>query len=154
MTFTATAENDHKEIVGQLSSKIVSTRMCDTNFSFLKQKGAFYQKSDPITHVLSSSDAYNYLTVMKSSYNLINFKNAIDQQGHRVERFGLEVAVVRQIVSVKNIYSLALFLGRNNIQKMTAVFIGKNIKCNFIIDYNSDSPAKVHDFTKPCPTTC
>ena len=91
---------------------------------------------------------------MKSGYN--NFEAILDQEGQRVERFGLDAMVVKRMIMTKNIHTLGLFLGQNNKDKMTTVFISMDGNSNLLINNSADisTVGKAFDFTRPCPTTC
>ncbi|PHS04340.1 MAG: hypothetical protein COA88_13620 [Kordia sp.] len=153
ITFTATGEDVNDAIVEQVTSKIVSTKTYQANFSvFNTVKDISF--GDKFNHILTNKDAYQYLTAMKSAYN--NFEASLDQEGQRVERFGLDAMVVKRMLMTQNIHRLGLFLGQNKKQKMTTVFIGMDQGNNLLIDASTDisTAGKAFDFTSPCPSFC
>jgi hypothetical protein len=155
ITFTATGEDKTTgEIIHQVASQIISTNNYIADFSiFLKAGDIQLVEDSKITHILQNSEAFNYLTKMQDAYN--NFESVLDQEGQREERFGLDVDVVKRILNTADMNSLGLFLGINNKQKMTTVFIGKDKKGQLLIGENSKKErVSAHDFTEPCPDAC
>jgi len=153
ITFTATGEDVNDAIVGQVASKIVAAKAYQADFSVFNTV-ADVSFGDKFNHILKNKDAYQYVTAMKAAYN--NFEATLDQEGQRVERFGLDAMVVKRMLMTKNIHTLSLFLGQNNKQKMTTVFIGMDTNNNLLIDASTDisTAGKAFDFTQPCPSTC
>lgn len=153
ITFTATGEDVNDALVGQVTSKIISTRTYQADFSvFNTVKEVSFGSG--FNHILPNKDAYQYLTSMKAAYS--NFEATLDQEGQRVERFGLDAMVVKRMLMTKNIHTLGLFLGKNNKEKMTTVFVGMDFNNNLLIDESTDisTAGKAFDFTEPCPSTC
>jgi len=153
ITFTATGEDVNDAIVGQVASGIVATKTYQADFSiFNRVKEVSF--GDQFNHMLTNKDAYQYLTSMQEGYN--NFEAILDQEGQRVERFGLDAMVVKRMLMTKNIHTLGLFLGKNNQEKMTTVFIGMDKENNLLIDASTDisTAGKAFDFTAPCPNDC
>jgi len=153
ITFTATGEDVNGEIVSQVTSTIVTTKQYRTDFSvFNTIEGVSF--GDKFNHILPNKDAYEYLTSVKKAYR--NFEAVLDQEGQRVERFGLYTMVVKRMLMTKNIHTLGLFLGKNDKEKMTTVFIGMDKDNNLLIDSSTDisTAGKAFDFSQPCPTTC
>lgn len=153
ITFTATGEDVNKTIVGQVSSKIVSTQSYQADFSIFNRVEEVSFR-DQFNHMLTNKDAHQYLTSLQDGYN--NFEAILDQEGQRVERFGLNAMVVKRMLKTKDIQTLGLFLGKNKKEKMTTVFIGLDMDNNLLINANTDSSiaGKAFDFTSPCPSEC
>ena len=153
ITFAATGENTSNEIVAQVRSTIVTTKTYQADFSIFNtvEEVSF---GDEFNHILKNKDAYQYVTAMESGY--ANLEAALDQEGQRVERFGLDAMVVKRMLMTKKIHTLGLFLGQNNKDKMTTVFIGMDANNNLLIDNSTDisTAGKAFDFTSPCPSVC
>lgn len=156
ITFTATGElRETGEIKAQVPSKIIKEDTYKADLSIFHSVGNVpLGDSKGSSHVLENTDAYEYITSMKKAYD--TFEATLDQEGQRVERFGLDVVVVKRMLATGNIHSLALFLGQNKKQKMTTVFIGKGKKGNLLINNSTDisKAGRAFDFTDPCPNTC
>ncbi|WP_298511768.1 hypothetical protein [uncultured Kordia sp.] len=156
ITFTATGEQrETGEIKAQVSSQIIGKDTYKADLSIFHKIGNIpLDDVQGFNHILENTDAYEYITSMEKAYD--NFEAALDQEGQRVERFGLDVMVVKRMLTTHNIHSLALFLGKNKKQKMTTVFIGKDKKGNLLINKSTDASTagKAYDFTHPCPTEC
>ncbi|WP_298511224.1 hypothetical protein [uncultured Kordia sp.] len=156
ITFTATGElRATGEIIAQVASKIIKEDTYKADLSIFQSVGNVpLDASKASSHILENTDAYEYITSMKKAYN--TFEATLDQDGQRVERFGLDVVVIKRMLATDNIHSLALFLGKNKKQKMTTVFIGKGKKGNLLIDNGTDisTAGRAFDFTDPCPNTC
>jgi len=153
ITFTATGEDVNNVIVTQVTSTIVSTKTYQADFSIFNRVEEI-SFGDQFNHILPNKEAYQYLIDMKRSYT--NFEATLDQEGQRVERFGLDAMVVKRMLMTKNIHTLGLFLGKNKKQKMTTVFIGMDANNSLLIDNstNVSTAGKAFDFTHPCPSTC
>jgi len=153
ITFTATGEDTNEVVIAQVKSKIITTKNYQADFSIFNTVAEVYF-GEKFNHILPNKDAYEYVTSMKAAYN--NFEAVLDQEGQRVERFGLDAMVVKRMLLTQNINRLGLFLGKNKKQKMTTVFIGMDANNNLLIDANTDisTGGKAFDFTHPCPTTC
>ena len=153
ITFTATGEDVNDAIVGQVTSKIISTQTYQADFSvFNRVEDVSF--GNEFNHILPNKDTYQYVTSMKVAYN--NFEAILDQEGQRVERFGLDAMVVKRMLMTKNINTLGLFLGKNKKEKMTTVFIGMDQGNNLLIDASTDisTAGRAYDFTRPCPPDC
>jgi len=153
ITFTATGEDINESIVTQVTSTIVSTKTYQADFSIFNrvEEVSF---GDQFNHILPNKEAYQYLIDMKRAYT--NFEATLDQEGQRVERFGLDAMVIKRMLMTKSIHTLGLFLGKNKKQKMTTVFIGMDANNSLLIDNstNVSTAGKAFDFTYPCPSTC
>ena len=154
ITFTATGVDTNDNVVAQVTSMIVATSAYQADFSIFNRVQDVPIGNNTFNHILKNKDAYKYLGSMKSGYN--NFEAILDQEGQRVERFGLDDMVVKRMLMTKYIHTLGLFLGKNNKVKMTTVFIGMDQSKNLLIDTSTDesTSGKAFDFTRPCPTTC
>ncbi|WP_046755822.1 hypothetical protein [Kordia jejudonensis] len=155
ITFTATGESTSGYTVMQVSSKIISTNEYKEDFSVFTRVGNVALNTNPeLDHILQNSDAYEYLTEMKKAYD--DFEETLDQEGQRVERFGLDVIIVKRMLMTHDINSLGLFLGKNKQGKMTTVFIGKDKNDNLLIDAQAaeSTAGMAFDHTLPCPQQC
>lgn len=154
MTISATGQDRDKLVIGQVQSKIISTDHYTTDLSIFQKVGGVPSRTNRLNHMLSNDDAFQYLNDMQKAYN--QFEETLQHDGERVERFGLDALVVRRILMTTNIHSLGLFLGKNNEQKMTTVFIGKDKNGTLLIDDSSDldGALSAFDFTSPCPDAC
>ena len=154
ITFTATGVDTNDNVVAQVTSMIVATSTYQADFSIFNRVQDVPVGNNTFNHILKNKEAYKYLASMKYGYN--NFEAILDQEGQRVERFGLDAMVVKRMLMTKNINTLGLFLGKNNKEKMTTVFIGMDQDKNLLIDTSIDesTSGKAFDFTSPCPSEC
>ena len=154
ITFTATGVDTNDNVVPQVTSMIVATDTYHADFSIFNRVQDVPIGDNTFNHILKNKEAYRYLASMKQGYN--NFETILDQEGQRVERFGLDAMVVKRMLMTKSINTLGLFLGKNNKEKMTTVFIGMDQDKNLLIDTstNESTSGKAFDFSEPCPNTC
>jgi len=154
ITFTATGVDINDNVVAHVTSMVIATSTYQADFSIFNNVQDVSIGNNTFNHILKNKEAYRYLMSMKSGYN--NFEAILDQEGQRIERFGLDAMVVKRMLMTKNISTLGLFLGKNNKEKMTTVFIGMDQDKNLIIDASTDelTSGKAFDFTHPCPSDC
>jgi len=155
ITFSATGVDGEDIIIGELPSFIISTQKYQADFSALKvMQDVRTEGVPPMDHILTSDDAYQYLT--GTGRSLIDLENALTQEGFRVERFGYDVAIVKRMLLTHDIDRLALFFGTNKNQKLTTVFIAIDKYDELIIDANMDAPTsgRAFDFSLPRPPCC
>lgn len=154
ITFTATGVGINDNVVVQVTSMIVTTNSYKADFSIFSSVKDVPIGNNEFNHILKNKEAYKYLTSMKKAYR--DFEALLDQEGQRVERFGLDVMVVKRMLMTQNIHTLGLFLGKNNKEKMTTVFIGMDQDRNLLINTSTDesTSGKAFDFTHPCPSDC
>lgn len=150
ITISATAVNTEDVFLGEVASTIINTKEYQTNFSIFNSKENLdTQKSSKESHILSNRDAYNYLE--KGAASFTNFEATLTYDTFRIERFGINALVIKQILQTKGVNTLALFLGINNLGKRTTVLMAKDSTGNLLIN---NTNARAFDFTNPCPPYC
>lgn len=99
---------------------------------------------------------YEYISKWQGALESGNIHGAIKNKGTRYRYFSLKKEVVAEMIAKTRIDCIALFLGINADNKMTTVFLQKDIFKNLIL-YNKNHPIKsgeAFDFTQPCPDNC
>jgi hypothetical protein len=113
-------------------------------------------------HLLPYKNAYTYINNWEESIQHQQIESLITYNGERIRYFSTPKEVVKAMVSPQKVTSIALFLGLNDTNKLTTVFIQKNSAGSLLLNtaynksgiYPEDNEGDIYDFTKPCPTVC
>lgn len=133
-------------------------------------KSIDYMKDSPITyssqrkqisivgrHLLEYNDTYKYITAWNNAIESKSIDKLITDSGERFRYYSLEKEVVADMVSKNSVKSIALFLGVNSDNKLTTVFLQKDLNEQIItrdVTSRNGEDGDSYDLTTPCPNLC
>jgi len=106
-------------------------------------------------HLLTYDATFQYINNWNKALTTQDIEELITDSGTRFRYYSLEKEVLADMVSYDNIESVALFLGLNTDNKLTTVFLKKDVNDLLILNTTQRSEGgDVLDFTHPCPDWC
>ena len=163
LQITMVGINHEGNEVVKISSEIYeNSSIYDTPIQALKESPFTYAKSRinaPFVgeHLLSYASVYKYVSKWQNALDSGEIKNVITDKGVRYRYYSLEKEVIANMVAKNNVESIALFLGLNAQNKLTTVFLQKDVSNQLILNNsllkNSEN-GEAFDFSEPCPNTC
>jgi hypothetical protein len=157
---------------GKITSSFTSTKNTNTifktsidNLNYSTYK--YINESNSSTHLLPYKTAYRYINKWEKAIQQKQIETLISYEGKRIRYFSLPKQIVNDMTASSNVNAIALFLGVNDKEKLTTVFIQKTHDGNLLLkeehhflgsttNENDDdnNEGNIYDFTKPCPNLC
>lgn len=119
------------------------------------------------SHLLPYKTAYRYINKWEKAIQQKQIETLISYEGKRIRYFSLPRQIVDDMTASSNVNAIALFLGVNDKEKLTTVFIQKRHDGNLLLkeehhflgsttngNEDDDNEGNIYDFTKPCPSLC
>lgn len=158
---------DQKGVVlGSFYSIINTNNNIKSNLDQLQYSNYTYNTNSTLSltdkHLLPYKNAYTYINNWEKALQEHRIEALITYNNERIRYFSMPKEVVQKMVASQKVTSIALFLGLNNKNKLTTVFIQKNSTGYLLLNnsYNksttdpSNTEGNIYDFTSPCPDIC
>lgn len=127
----------------------------------------YINASNSSTHLLPYKTAYEYINKWEKAIQQKQIESLISYEGKRIRYFSLPKQIVSDMTASSNVSAIALFLGVNEKEKLTTVFIQKTYNGNLLLkkehhffgpttngNEDDDNEGNIYDFTEPCPSLC
>jgi hypothetical protein len=117
-------------------------------------------KENASQHILSSKNALAYIQRWKEALKQgMDLNSVTSYNKERIYHFSMPKAIMQKMILGNNSNNIALFLGINNNNKMTTVFMklernNASLLPNASMDESAESADPIYDFSEPCPPLC
>jgi hypothetical protein len=157
---------------GKITSSFTSTKNTNPFFkasidSLNYSTYKYTNVSNSNTHLLPYKTAYRYINKWEKAIQQKQIETLISYEGKRIRYFSLPKQIVNDMTASSNVNAIALFLGVNDKEKLTTVFIQKTHDGNLLLkkeqrflgattneNEDDNNEGNIYDFTKPCPSLC
>jgi hypothetical protein len=106
-------------------------------------------------HLLSYASTFDYINHWDKALDTQDIEDLITDDGIRFRYFSLEKEVLVDMITKSNVESIGLFLGLNSENKLTTLFLKKDMQNLLILNSGQrNEGGDSLDFTQPCPDYC